>query len=43
MENFYTTLKTTIDKENQEDVGVLISVNTASPSYVLLPVPPPTC
>lgn len=38
MKNFYATLKMTTDKENKED-----AVNTASPSYILLPVPPPTC
>lgn len=32
MKDFYTTLKTTIDKDNEEDAGALISVNTASPS-----------
>lgn len=32
MKDFYTTLKTTIDKDNKEDAGALISVNTASPT-----------
>lgn len=30
MKNFYAMLQMSVDKENNEDTGALISVNTAS-------------